>query len=200
LCLREQVDSSCYAIPRASSTRKWVAAVASSPGFVFHVKAFGLFCAGSCPVSTLPCEVRETLKGFPEIGSPKSLSLQNLSKLQVCMLWDLFHAALKPLRESLKMGCVVFQFHLSFKPCAANQAHVLWCRSMLDAEVLMYDIIARRFRCCLTFYDPPARLTWLHPFVGSIYFVFPSSLAYHLSLFMNVSAYQHAVHGHVQGS
>ena len=40
---RVQVDSSCYAIPPPDNVAKWVAQVPK--GFMFHFKAFGLFCA-----------------------------------------------------------------------------------------------------------------------------------------------------------
>ena len=40
---RVQVDSSCYAIPPPDNVAKWVAQVPN--GFMFHFKAFGLFCA-----------------------------------------------------------------------------------------------------------------------------------------------------------
>lgn len=65
-----EVDTSTYAIPRAESTKKWIDA--TSPGFTFHVKAFGLFCSGSAPASTLPYEVRARFSSAPRI--PESLN------------------------------------------------------------------------------------------------------------------------------
>ncbi len=55
-----KVDTSAYAIPRATTTAKWITAVSSSPGFTFHVKAFGLFCSSSIQASALPTEVHCT--------------------------------------------------------------------------------------------------------------------------------------------
>lgn len=39
--------------------------------------------------------------------------------------------------QSGKLGCVVFQFHLSFTPSEANKRHVEWCRSRLDSSIDM---------------------------------------------------------------
>ena len=36
-----------------------------------------------------------------------------------------------------KLGCVMFQFHLSFAPTQASRAHVEWCREKLRQDVAM---------------------------------------------------------------
>jgi uncharacterized protein YecE (DUF72 family) len=47
-----EVDASTYAIPRLDAIGRWLHA--TPPGFVFHVKAFGLFTNLACPFAALP--------------------------------------------------------------------------------------------------------------------------------------------------
>lgn len=54
-----EVDSSCYAIPKPSTTAKWTQH--TPPGFKFHFKAFGFFCSRSAPANALPWQVRQHL-------------------------------------------------------------------------------------------------------------------------------------------
>jgi uncharacterized protein YecE (DUF72 family) len=42
-----------------------------------------------------------------------------------------------PRLQGGRLGSVVFQFHLSFKPSEANQRHVEHCRRMLAAHIPM---------------------------------------------------------------
>ena len=55
------MDASCYAIPSPDTVAKWVAS--TPPGFAFHFKAFGLFCARACPANALPRAAKEVLEG-----------------------------------------------------------------------------------------------------------------------------------------
>ncbi len=53
------------------------------------------------------------------------------------MVWDIFHAAIEPVLRAGRMGCVVFQFQLSFQDTQQNRAYVEHCREMLNAAVPM---------------------------------------------------------------
>lgn len=70
-----------YAIPRATVTSKWADATKASPGFTFHVKAFGLLCSGTCSSATLPHEVRGTLPA--NLIGQENLSIQQLGESRV---------------------------------------------------------------------------------------------------------------------
>ena len=145
-----QIDTSTYAIPSAAQVAKWVRAVRSSPGFVFHIKAFGLFTAKSCPRSSLPAAVKALL---PEPtcrvaggkgrgagaggGAAVTVTLAQLGDDGVDGAWSAFHDCLAPLAAGGCLGLVVFQFHLSFGPSDANRAHVRWCRARLDKRFTM---------------------------------------------------------------
>ena len=145
-----EVDTTTYAIPRPTQVEKWVHAVRASPGFVFHVKAFGLFPGKTCSLEALPAEVRQTLptplqQGRSSRGSGSSVggglrvSLSDLGMHQVGLVWAAFHDALAPLASSGRLGCVVFQFHLGFGPSAENRRHVRWCRDHLDKRFTMCE-------------------------------------------------------------
>jgi hypothetical protein len=47
-----EIDTSTYAIPRPHQITEWLAVV--SKGFMFHIKAFGLFPSRSVTVGALP--------------------------------------------------------------------------------------------------------------------------------------------------
>jgi uncharacterized protein YecE (DUF72 family) len=49
-----EIDTSTYAIPRQDQVREWLAAVPK--GFLFHIKAFGLFPSRSITPGALPRE------------------------------------------------------------------------------------------------------------------------------------------------
>ncbi|KXZ47375.1 hypothetical protein GPECTOR_36g96 [Gonium pectorale] len=137
-----EVDSSTYAIPRPSVTANWAARVPA--GFAFHFKAFGLFCHRQCSFSSLPAEVKQALQQR-EAGSGLgggggggvTLSLEQLGPELEAAVWGAFHACLEPVMKAGRMGCVVFQFQLSFKPCPDSRAHVEHCRRRLDPRVPM---------------------------------------------------------------
>jgi uncharacterized protein YecE (DUF72 family) len=121
---------------------EWLRAVPA--GFVFHFKAFGLFPARSIVRGSLPRSVREA-EGFSTGGGGEQqrVSLDQLRPASVDALWDAFHGAVLPAHEAGKLGLILFQFHLSFRPTAANRAHVAWCRRRLDPRLTL----AAEFRC-----------------------------------------------------
>lgn len=47
-----EIDTSTYAIPRVNRINSWLKTV--TPGFVFHIKAFGLFCNRQIQTGALP--------------------------------------------------------------------------------------------------------------------------------------------------
>ena len=52
-------------------------------------------------------------------------------------VWERFHASVEPARQAGKLGCVVFQFHLSFACTEASREHVLSLRRRLDHRINM---------------------------------------------------------------
>lgn len=71
--------------------------------------------------------------GLVPASRPQTLWLHARGRL----LLPVIFAHCTPWPQAGRLGCVVFQFQLSFKPSAANKAYVLRCRSMLRADVAM---------------------------------------------------------------
>ena len=158
-----EVDSSTYAIPPPAAVSRWVAR--TPPGFVFLVKSFGAFCASTVDVASLPRSTRHILGLLPEDDNVAMMNSNNvnnndnqqqqqqqLQKQQQPQqrvsyasmaeeakadLWSRFHASLAPIKSAGKLGCVLFQFHLSFQPSSQSRAHVESLRRRLDGAVKM---------------------------------------------------------------
>jgi uncharacterized protein YecE (DUF72 family) len=132
-----EVDMSTYAIPTADMASRWAAAV--PPGFIFHVKCFGLFCGVAVQLGALPRSVREMPCMAPCIaarGSNSSrIGVDELPTAALEALWALFHDALRPLRDARKLGAVVVQYQNSFAPSAPNRELVEECRRRLGGSV-----------------------------------------------------------------
>lgn len=107
-----EVDSTFYAIPEQASAFRWAAR--TPPGFLFNVKAWGLFTWHSVKYETLPEWVRH------EIPRPESgrLDFHGLPRELLPVLWKRFTSALEPLRTMERMGYLLFQLppKASFSP------------------------------------------------------------------------------------
>ena len=107
-----EADSTFYAIPEQAAAFQWAAR--TPPGFLFNVKAWGLFTWHSVKYETLPEWVRQ------EIPRPESgrLDFQGLPRELRPVLWKRFTSALEPLRTMDRMGYLLFQLppKASFSP------------------------------------------------------------------------------------
>ena len=131
-----EVDSTCYAIPAAATVAKWVARTPSA--FRFLVKSFGAFCASTVELGSLPRSTRHLL-GPTLDGSDTSRRVSYASMPEEAKqdLWASFHAALEPIIAAGKLGCVVFQFHLTFPLSQQSKDHVEDLRRRLRADARM---------------------------------------------------------------
>lgn len=128
-----QIDTSNYAIPTPATVENWVSK--APPGFVFHIKAFGMFTARRAPTNALPWVVKQQLA--PSLAARPTISYSDLSTAQVDALWDRFHEALAVLAKKRRLGVVLFQFPASVHPSAANRAYVAECRKRLRPDARM---------------------------------------------------------------
>jgi uncharacterized protein YecE (DUF72 family) len=98
-----EVDSTFYAIPDEVSFYHWASRTA--PGFLFNVKAFGLFTFHTLPVSSLPAQIR------PKNASPGSkVRIGDISREQRVELWGAFVSRVMVLQRMGRLGYVLFQF------------------------------------------------------------------------------------------
>ena len=155
-----EVDTSTYAIPAPEVTSKW--AEATPANFIFHVKAFGIFCGAAVNSNALPRATREL--PCMAAASGQKVSFKELPSVARDDLWERFHAALAPLRRAGKCGLIVFQFHNSFPPSPTNREIVEGCRRRLDPLLQM----AVEFRNRTWFEDAnlPTTLEWLRTMGG----------------------------------
>lgn len=98
-----EVDSTFYAIPNQETAFQWAAR--TSPGFLFNIKAWGLFTWHSVKYESLPRWARQ------EIPRPPTgrLDFQGLPKEYRPALWKRFTDVLEPLRTMGRMGYLLFQ-------------------------------------------------------------------------------------------
>ena len=103
-------------------------------GFIFHFKAFGLLTNQSIQVSALPRFIRDLdsmrtlLSGGG--GAPKQrVSCGDLPPDAVDATWQRFNDSCEEAMRVDKLGLIVFQYHLGFKPSEANRELIHDCRS-----------------------------------------------------------------------
>ena len=125
-----EVDSTYYRLPAEQMVAGW--AERTPPGFVMHVKAFGLMTRHPVKADTLPPELRQAAP-VDEHGRvdhpPRELRAE---------VFRLFLEALEPLRSAGKLGGILFQLppYVVFKPYSLD--YLEWAREQLgDDEMLV---------------------------------------------------------------
>ncbi len=98
-----EADSPFYAIPRPVVAENW--AKRTPPGFVFHVKAFGLMTRHSVDERRLPPELRELVSDVDERGRVRHPSAELVEAS-----FDCFNDFIAPLSAAGKLGGVLMQF------------------------------------------------------------------------------------------
>jgi uncharacterized protein YecE (DUF72 family) len=130
-----EVDSSFYGLPTPATARLW--AERTPPGFVFHIKAFGMLTRHGVRADRLPARLREAhefeLDRHGRILHP-SAELREET-------FALFRAALDPLRSEGKLGLVLLQFPPYFVASETNRKYLAYC-----AGLLAPDEVAVEFR------------------------------------------------------
>ncbi len=98
-----EIDSTYYAIPDETSFFQW--ASRTPPGFIFNVKAFGLFTFHALPFSALPRSIRpkDTPKG-------SRVRIWEIPKESRVALWDTFISRVMVLHRMGRLGYLLFQF------------------------------------------------------------------------------------------
>jgi uncharacterized protein YecE (DUF72 family) len=130
-----EIDSTYYALPAERNAHLWAAR--TPPGFVFHVKAFGLLTTHAVETRRLPVAVRELLPAAARAAD----RLTDPPPAVRDLAFQMFGAALQPLRRAGKLGCLLFQFPPWFQPRRTSWDHLLAC-----AERLPGDRLAIEFR------------------------------------------------------
>jgi uncharacterized protein YecE (DUF72 family) len=112
-----EVDSSFYAIPSEETAGQWTEL--TPEGFVFDIKAYGLFTGHGANPKTLPRDIREGLPAA--LLEKRNVYSKDLDPEAGQELYKRFESALLPLDSAGKLGVVLFQFSPWFIPNHDNR-------------------------------------------------------------------------------
>ena len=104
------------------------------PGFIFHVKAYGLITNRNAVYGSMPFEAKALVSAPP---GNEPVTWQGISSAARDAVWQRFNSALQPLHVAKKLGAIVFQFQVGFQPSADTIAHLRDCRARLVKEYRM---------------------------------------------------------------
>ncbi|MGD9896030.1 MAG: DUF72 domain-containing protein [Candidatus Methylacidiphilaceae bacterium] len=121
-----EIDATYYALPRRENARRW--AERTPAGFVFDCKAFRLFTQHPTSAAALPPDLRPQAVQ----KSQEKIYYRDLSEEARRELWKRFRDGLSPLKESGKLGVVLFQFPPWFSYGTENIDHLRHCAGMLE--------------------------------------------------------------------
>lgn len=137
-----EMNTSTYSIPSPEYVKKWCMLTprhTNTKGperFLFHFKAYGLFCSREIQYGQLPGRVRDMLD-MPYKQSNIMVQLREMPSRAADACWDAFHAALYEVYRCDKMAVVMFQFPLQFAPSEETLTYVEECRKRLDLRYHM---------------------------------------------------------------
>jgi uncharacterized protein YecE (DUF72 family) len=120
-----EVDATYYALPSERNARLWVDR--APLGFVFNIKAFGLFTHHPVVVERIPATVKELLPA--DVTDKARVYLRDVPEDAAQMIWEMQTQALAPLAASGKLGCVLFQFPHWF---TARRDHIHYLEQLRD--------------------------------------------------------------------
>jgi uncharacterized protein YecE (DUF72 family) len=126
-----EIDATYYRLPEAEITAGWAAR--TPPGFVFHVKAFGLMTRHPVKLEQLPPDLRDSV----EPG--RSGRVEHPSREVREEVFARFHAALDPLRAAGKLGGILMQFPPYVVPRADAFAYLEWAQDRLDGDEMLVE-------------------------------------------------------------
>ena len=126
-----EVDSTYYRVPDEKMVQGW--ADRTPPGFVMHVKAFGLMTRHPVRVEQLPPDLRDgmALDDRGRVDRPP--------REQRAVVFRAFLEALEPLRAAGKLGGILFQFpqYVVWKPSSLD--YLEWAHDQLGADRMLVE-------------------------------------------------------------
>jgi uncharacterized protein YecE (DUF72 family) len=102
-----EVNSSFYAIPSPETASGWVSR--TPPDFLFNVKAHGLLTGHHVDATRLPDELRKLLPAAVRRKQSGRITSANVPEEARAWAFGAMQAALDPLRQTGKLGYVLFQ-------------------------------------------------------------------------------------------
>ena len=132
-----EVNSSYYAIPEPETAQRWVDR--TPPGFVFHVKAFGIMTGHRVLPEQLPPDLRARVERVTARGY---VDPDDELRRRV---FERFHAALEPLRAAGKLGGILMQYPPGFAPVGDWGARLLADRDALGGDEMLVEFRRREW-------------------------------------------------------
>ena len=118
-----EVDSSYYALPAEQTAAAW--AHRSPKGFIFNIKAFSLFTQHPTRIAALPKDLRPAAEKASK--GKASVYLKDVDPEVASQAWERFLSALEPLRQTGRLGAILFQFPQWFPIGRARKDYIVWC-------------------------------------------------------------------------
>jgi uncharacterized protein YecE (DUF72 family) len=153
-----EVDSTYYRVPDEKMVRGW--ADRTPDGFVMHVKAFGLMTRHPVRLEQVPPDLRE---GLPVDHRGR---VDRPSREARGEVFRSFLDALAPLRESGKLGGILFQMppYVVWKPSSLD--YLEWAREQVGAGGFLFEPrhrswFAEDVRAELLRFLEERRMTWV---------------------------------------
>jgi uncharacterized protein YecE (DUF72 family) len=126
-----EVDSTYYRVPTVSMVEGW--AERTPPGFVMHVKAFGLMTRHPVKLEQVPPELRD---GLPVDDRGRVDRPPREARARV---FEAFLEALAPLRAAGKLGGILFQLppYVVWKPSSLD--YLEWANEQLGGDRMLVE-------------------------------------------------------------
>ncbi len=126
-----ELNASYYALPSPDATAAW--ARRTPPGFVFHVKAFGMMTRHPVRAEQLPADLRAEAQ-VDDRGRVDHPSRELRGEV-----FTRFRAALEPLREAGKLGGILMQFPSYITRKQASLEYLEWAKERLGGDEMMVE-------------------------------------------------------------
>jgi uncharacterized protein YecE (DUF72 family) len=126
-----ELDATYYRLPDEELVAKWVER--TPPGFLFHVKAFGMMTRHPVRLDQLPPDLHESApvddRGRVD-RPPRELRSEIFAR---------FHAALRPFREAGKLGAILLQFPSYVVYKQASLDYLAWAVEELRGDRVLVE-------------------------------------------------------------
>ncbi|CAN5913408.1 hypothetical protein BH11GEM2_BH11GEM2_21390 [soil metagenome] len=126
-----EVDSTYYSLPSERVADLW--ATRTPAGFMFDIKAHALMTGHATNVNRLPADIREALPR--SLADATSVRTRDLPDDVVDEIWRRFLAALRPLRDSGKLGALLLQLPRDCTPGDESESALARMRERAGADL-----------------------------------------------------------------
>jgi uncharacterized protein YecE (DUF72 family) len=153
-----EVDSTYYRVPDESMVRGW--AERTPPGFVMHVKAFGLMTRHPVKLEQVPPGLRD---GLPVDDRGRVDRPPREARAEV---FRAFLSALEPLRAEGKLGGILFQMPPYVVWKTSSLDYLEWARDQVGGDAFLFEPRHRSWyaedvRADLLRFLEERRMTWV---------------------------------------